>query len=399
MNEEGKFSHVFVNKGAKTKTYDQHIRIEGLQLMVNGVDVRNWSEAYGLHGQLAFFYVRDLQIERFRCYDLGANQYAIQVCTFEDILINDIVIKGYKDGVHLGRGKRFKISNGVFQTFDDAIALNAHDYATGNPELGWIESGVFENCHDLPQESTTGFFCRILAGGWKKWEPGMEVRRSDAVVSNGRIYRVQMKTDGEVFRSVTQPVHESGSMVLDGITWGVVQEEVIYTAGVRNVSFRNIFLEKPRTAFSLHFDNDMFSRSYYPGAAIPVQEQILFDNVQVLHQEPKPFLTVNTPVNAISIVHSGLQAGGIEFKSNTTLKDAFTTHINMLNCTFHHNGSYVLINNETDGKHIVLQTALSMVLNKNFVATLLMKKGTITGKTDLPGIERLNKSNKRLHTY
>jgi len=68
--------------------------------------------------------------------DLSKAQYGIQVCTFEDLIIDDVVIKGMKDGVHLGRGKRFTIRNGVFQTFDDAIALNAHDYATGNPEVG-----------------------------------------------------------------------------------------------------------------------------------------------------------------------------------------------------------------------------------------------------------------------
>ena len=136
VDEQGEFSHVIVNKGAATRTWDQHIVVEGLQIIVNGMDVRKFREAYGLHGQLAFFYVRDLRIDRFRCLDLGKAQYGIHVCTFEDIVINDVIIKGMKDGVHLGRGKRFTISNCVFETFDDAIALNAHDYSVGNPELG-----------------------------------------------------------------------------------------------------------------------------------------------------------------------------------------------------------------------------------------------------------------------
>jgi hypothetical protein len=71
--------------------------------------------------------------------------------------------------------------------------------------------------------------------------------------------------------------------VLDGITWGVVQDDVTYTAGVRNVVFRDIFLRKPRVGFSVHFDNDAYSRSYYPGAPIPAQEQLHFDNIRVLH--------------------------------------------------------------------------------------------------------------------
>ena len=43
---------------------------------------------------------------------------------------------------------------------------------------------------------------------------------------------------------------EKGSVMLDSINWGVVQNEVTYTAGVRNVIFRDIFLEKPRTTLS-----------------------------------------------------------------------------------------------------------------------------------------------------
>jgi len=182
---------------------------------------------------------------------MGKAQYAIHICTFEDIIVNDVIIKGDKDGVHLGRGKRFTISNGVFQTFDDAVALNGQDYDVGNPEMGWIEDGVVENCHDLADgKRPIGHFCRIVAGGWIDWRPGMTVQKSDTVVSNGRLYRVHANPDGAVYTSVTQPTHESGSVVLDGITWGAGQAEATYTAGVRNVVFRDIFLEKPRIGFS-----------------------------------------------------------------------------------------------------------------------------------------------------
>jgi hypothetical protein len=271
VKDTGEFCHVFLNKGALTREYDHNIVVSGLHIIVNGVDCRKY-DVFGLHGQLAFFYTKDIRIDRFRCLDLGALQYGIHVCTFEDLIIDDVVIKGDKDGVHLGRGKRFVIRNGVFQTYDDAVALNAHDYSTGNPELGWIEDGVVEKCHDLNAEKTTGFFCRILAGGWIDWRSGMEVQQSDSVVSDGRLYRVQAKPDGTLYKSTTQPTHRKGSKVLDGINWGVVQNHVTYTAGVRNVVFRDIFLNKPRIAFSVHFDNDKYSRSYYPGAAIPVQK-------------------------------------------------------------------------------------------------------------------------------
>ncbi|NQZ68688.1 MAG: hypothetical protein HRT89_11540, partial [Lentisphaeria bacterium] len=163
VDEQGPFTHVILNKGALTRTYDHNIVIDGLHIIVNNIDVRKF-DVYGLHGQLAFFYIKDLRINRFRCMDIGTKQYGIHVCTFEDIIIDDVAIKGDKDGVHLGRGKRFTIRNGVFQTLDDAVALNAHDYSVGNPELGWIEDGVVENCHDLDTEHKTGYFSRIIAG-------------------------------------------------------------------------------------------------------------------------------------------------------------------------------------------------------------------------------------------
>ena len=40
--------------------------------------------------------------------------------------------------------KCFTISKGVFRTFDDTIALQAHDYATSSSALGWIDDGVIE---------------------------------------------------------------------------------------------------------------------------------------------------------------------------------------------------------------------------------------------------------------
>jgi hypothetical protein len=46
--EPNPFTHVLLNKGALTKTYDEHITVSGLQLIVNGIDVRKWL-VDGLH--------------------------------------------------------------------------------------------------------------------------------------------------------------------------------------------------------------------------------------------------------------------------------------------------------------------------------------------------------------
>lgn len=389
VNEKGEFSHVLINKGAKTKTWDQNISIEGLQIIVNGMDIRKFEEAYGLHGQLAFFYIKDLRIERFRCMDIGKAQYGIHICTFEDVLINDVIIKGDKDGVHFGRGKRFRVSNGIFQTYDDAIALNAHDYSVGNPELGWIEDGVIENCHDLPDgKPPVGYFCRILAGAWTDWKQGMEVQQSDAVVSNGRLYRVQAKPDGTKFTSETRPVHESGSQILDGIPWGVVQTDVTYTAGVRNVVFRDIFLEKPRIGFSVHFDNDKYSRSYYPGSEIPKQEHLLFDNVRIIHDQPVVLIDVGTPVDVLTITNSVFRNSRINFHGNKAMPDYLKTIINITGCVFKFDGPLEIVTNSVENKEIVLQTDSNIELCDNFSARVVPGNGKISYDSDLTGLKK-----------
>lgn len=385
VDEAGAFSHVLLNKGALTRTWDEGIAVIGLTIEVNGMDVRKW-QVFGLHGQLAFFYVRDLRIERFRCRDLGRAQYAIHVCTFEDLVVDDVIITGGKDGVHLGRGRRFRISNGVFSTLDDAIALNAHDYDVGNPEMGWIEDGLVERCHDLNAERNIGFFARILAGAWIDWREGMEVQKSDTVVSEGRLYRVRADPDGTVYRSLTRPTHASGAQVLDGITWVMVQEDVTHTAGVRRVTFRDIWLENSRIAFSVHFDKDWYSRSYYPGAPIPRQEQLVFDNIRVAHAQAVPFLAVATPVDAITVCNSTLRDSPLVFHGNQAMPEYFPTAIALVGCTFAKAGSLELVRNEVAGKRISLSTTASIVLDPAFQARVEPGPGTIAVRSDLPGL-------------
>lgn len=386
VNEDGDFTHVFLNKGALNKTYDEHISIEGLNLIVNGVD-KAMTEVYGLRGQIAFFYVKDLKIERFRCYDFASIQFCVHVCTFEDLIIDDIIIHGKKDGIHLGKGNRFTIRNGVFKCFDDAIALNAYDYATSNPELGWITNGVVENCYDLYEKETVGNFCRIPAGAWIDWKPGMEVQQSDAVISNGRLYRVQMQPDGKVYKSVTQPTHETGSKELDGINWGVVQEDVTYTVGVRNVTFRNIFLEKPRTGFSFSFAKGPYCRSYYPGAEIPMQEQITFDNIRVLHDKPINLIAVSTPVDVFTISNSSIRDNKINFYGNKAMPDYFKTQVNIYGCTFQKAGEMELIKNSIPNKEIFLKTSANIELEDDFSATVSPGEGRIIVESDLTGLK------------
>lgn len=307
----GKNGYVFVNEGAFSGRTNRHIRLCGLSLVCNGVMCHMENHLTdvcvpGLRGMLAFYRVADLQIRDFETHDLPSQDFAVHVCTFTDLIVENVRIEGRKDGVHLGHGKRFVIRHGLFRTYDDPIALNAHDYATSNPELGWIEDGLIEDCYDLSDCDTVGYFCRILAGSWVDWFPGMQVQHSDTVVHNHRVYRVYMKPDGAVYSSVTPPTHESGSAEYDGICWVMVQPGDAHSCGCRNIHFRDIYLEKDRpVAFSIHFDKDRWSRSVYPGSELPVQRDITFEDIHISGHIPT-FLQARTPADIVRLTRTAL---------------------------------------------------------------------------------------------
>ena len=352
LKKVGSFTHAILNRGALTRTWDEHIIVRGAKIIVN--NVTGEILVPGLRGQLAFFYVRDLLIDDVRIPDLEGANFGIHVCTFEDLTVTNCIIDGKKDGIHLGRGKRFYIGNCKFRTFDDAIALNGHDYDSSNPGLGFIEDGVIEKCYDLNDANSVGYFCRILAGAWVDWYEGMEVQKSDSVVSEGRLYRVFAKPDGQKYISKTRPTHKEGHQILDGIDWVMVQDDPVYDAGVRNVTFRDIFLYKPRTSFSVHFDHDRWSRSFYPGAKNPLQEQLFFENVHVLNDAGKDFLSIATPIDSVTLRGCSLGNSRINFINPAKLSDAGITKLTLSDCSADCNLSD-LVKNGVPGKRVELK--------------------------------------------
>ena len=304
---------LMLNKGALSRTYDSNITIRGMRLVCNGVDITK-QNIVGMNCQIGFFYAKHTVIENFECLDLEKRGFCIQICTFEDSTIKNVRVEGMKDAVHYGAGRGFVLKDGVFKTFDDPIALNANDYAIANPQMGWIEDGYIENCYDLNQPETTGYFCRLLGGSWLDWRAGMIIRNSDTVIYGGRMYRAKMPPDGKEYISHTPPLHESGQAVADGINWVMTQDDnVIYNCGCRNIRFKNIHLKKNRhTAFAFHFDNDVHSHSCYPYSEAPVQTDITFENVFVEADVPY-LIRATTPVGNIKVINSTLRDSSIRF--------------------------------------------------------------------------------------
>ena len=310
--EEDETGPLFINRGAYNGQTDRNIRIDGMKIKVNNVQndhpaIVNSKKILGLNAVVAFSYVQDVVVQNFEILDLKEWDFALQFCTFQNVLVENVRIEGLKDAVHFGRGKNFTVRHGMFRTFDDPIALNAHDYDISNPQLGWIENGLIEDCVDLADDSTTGFFCRILAGAWVKWFPDMEIQKSDTVIANGRLYRAILPPDGKIFISKTCPSHEKGDKEYDGILWHVCQEDEMHNCGCRNIHFKDIYLEKNRpTAFCIHFDDDNWSRSFYPNAIPPVQENLVFENI-VCDAKIDQFLECRTPFDYVKITNSCIE--------------------------------------------------------------------------------------------
>ncbi|MBQ3602592.1 MAG: hypothetical protein IJA02_01980 [Clostridia bacterium] len=297
--------NAFINKGAVCGEYNRNIEIIGLHLKCNGIESDDFgvnSRIAGLRAQVAMIYVENLKIDDFECHGLLEKDYAIQVSAFKNIVLNNLYITGNKDGVHLGWGDGFVISNGKFCTFDDPIALNAFDYATSNTHVGWIENGIIENCVDMDHNTTTGFFCRILGGSWCKWHRGMQVQHSDTVAVNGRTYRVLMNPkDGKLYTSYNPPCHEKGIMEYDGINWVVVRNSEELNCGCRNIIIRNCKLQKKRNigiAISLNYDT--YARSYYPGCRCIPQSGITLENI-VLENDIDILFHSNYPTENITL--------------------------------------------------------------------------------------------------
>ena len=313
--------NAFINKGAVIGEYNRNIEIIGLHLECNGVESDDFgvnSRIAGLRAQVGMIHVDNLKIENFECHGLLEKDYAIQVSAFKNIHLENLYITGNKDGVHLGWGDGFVIKNGRFRTFDDPIALNAFDYATSNTHVGWIENGIIENCVDLDDKSTTGFFCRILGGAWCRWQKGMQVQHSDTVAVSGKTYRVLMNPkDGKFYTSLTPPCHEKGIKEYDGINWVKVRDTEEKDCGCRNITIRNCSLQKKRsTGIAVSLNYDTYARSYYPGCVCIPQSNITLENI-VLENDVDILFHSTYPTENLTLKN-------IDFKNSQLRFDAVT---------------------------------------------------------------------------
>ena len=320
--------NAFINRGAFTGIADTNITIKGLNLIVNGVESTVASEectktVLGLRAHIAFFYIENLVLENITVTGLLHKDYGIQICNFKNVTVDTILVEGNKDGIHFGPGDGFVLRNGTFRTGDDPIALNADDYSVSNPTLGEIKNGIIENCRDeLWNEKSDGFFVRILSGSWGDWYSGMKVQHSDSVIYNDKLYRVVMTPSYDEFISINPPDFDSGFKTIDGIRWAKTGYDKVYCSKVSNITFRNLYCERPRgAAVAFSVEQNDYRRGYYEGSDFPINGDFYFENIQVKADIRHPVIVL-TPVKSISIANSDFNNGAllITADNNTGLK-------------------------------------------------------------------------------
>jgi hypothetical protein len=237
IRKTGSFGIVYANDGAWTGNTDVNIKLIGLRLLVNNVSVLQ-EITTGLRAHISFFRIQNLEFRDFEILDpthhLSAIQFAVQIVSFEDVIVADGRIVGNKDGLHFGPGKRFRVSRYYADTYDDGLALNAHDWLSSNPSFGDITDGVID------QYVTEGKGVRMMTGSWLPWQSGNQYIRGDATVSAGKIYRSYTAGGGGLRTASVAPAHTSGTVTgADGIAWRFERVGTETETCIRRITFRN----------------------------------------------------------------------------------------------------------------------------------------------------------------
>lgn len=394
---------LFANEGAATQTYNENIKIIGLNLISNGVKVTSGNTILiGLVGHVSFNYIKNLIIDNYVIEDMGISGYGLQINAFENVIVKNCSIRGMKDGIHFGRGQYFTVRDCVFECYDDAIALNGVDFTHSNPEVGWIKHGVIENLKDLSskEHDAAGHLCRMMGGIWKNWESGIKVTPSHTVVVNDngikKLYRVSVYSyspyDELKLTSVTKPsldvvgTHQlldiqtvkdkDGNDKTVGIQWVLIMkgDDVGYDGGVEDVTFRNIYMQKSRTFnIQYYFDKGIWLRAAVSNAlGTSVMRDLVFDNIIIDQSFNKQFLFENNcPTQNIKVTNSVIRNVNSIFKCSNILGEIPdipypNTNILLSNNTYCKNDGMEIVNNADTNRTINLKMVGSFYEGNNF---------------------------------
>lgn len=266
LQKQAAYVHVLANRGLAAGKWDANIVVEGVRIDVNNMSAVHAEDSpmFGNRGQISFSRIRNLTVRDFTCLNLHGPQYAFQIATFENVVLDGFEIRGAKDGVHVNAGRKFVVRNGTLETGDDGIALNAEDWISSAPVVGDIEDGLIENVTDDGHGQCN--FSRILTGAWPEWHEGIRLQRGDTVRCGKNLYRVAMPLGTKEYVSMEAPAHTRGVWTdKSGLKFWFMQDDGASSANIRNVTFRNVYLRSPRNGFRADWETQSeWNRGIHP---------------------------------------------------------------------------------------------------------------------------------------
>ena len=237
------YCNVLVNRGALTRTYNENIAIEGLEVSVNGQEAMP-TLIRGLRAQLGFFYVQGLTLRDVTCVDGGPQQYLVYIVTWSHLRLENVRLAGDKDGLKLNNGHDAVIRDLDLTTYDDGLSLCGTDYASTLLEVGDVYNVRYVNVTDHQYKNIFGRTCLIYTGSWADYQRGNEYGSGDFCLHEGKLYQV-VSNGGFMAEASEAPAHLDGITTgADGIPWRYVQPCDFHQTNVYNVTFDNCTFEK-----------------------------------------------------------------------------------------------------------------------------------------------------------
>ena len=127
--------------------------------------------------------------------------------------------------------------------------------------------------------------------------------------------------------------------------------------------------KKREQALTIHFDHDQYSRSVYPGAQMPVQQNLVFENV-VVQNKISCLVRSITPVDTIKVVNSVLDGSTVLLEALPDHQTPYpVTQVLLLGNTLATKGQTYLVQSQP-GRSCRLKTAGNLVLSEHFEAVV-----------------------------
>ena len=242
------YCNVLLNRGSLTKTYNENILIDGLEIVNDGYGGRS-SYVFGLHANLGFYYIKYLTIRNFK--ELDGNSVSLNLgiwlVKWENVILENITLSGLKLGINFGTGHDAIVTNFIAETQDDGGVCASVGYGYTTVDIGDVYNVTYRNCIDRKgTENLLGYFCRLMPGSWTDWVFNNDYWTGDICNNAGHTYAC-VNDYGFTGVGANAPVHTSGSVTgADGIIWRYVNSDGLTTGNIYNISFDNCISTKNR---------------------------------------------------------------------------------------------------------------------------------------------------------